>query len=378
MTTPPVPVPRYGAGALPDLPESVLASFGVADAANVLGLPARPRVCLLIIDGLGWELLRAHLEQTPFLASLAGRPLTAGFPATTATSLASLGTGLDPAAHGLLGYQVLVPGTGRLLNHLRWTDQVDPLVWQPRRTAYERAAATGINVAYVASRQYARSGLSAATTRGARYTPADGLGQLVAQAETALRAGDRAYVTVYHPDLDATGHAFGAGSPAWCHQLRFVDALAARIAEVLPPDAVLYVTADHGMTNPAERIDAETIPALRDGVALLGGEPRARHVYATPGAAADVLAAWRETLGDRAWVLARDEAVAAGWFGEAPPETSPQTLPRIGDVLAVPFADVAIVAPKAEPVESKLIGMHGSMVPAEQLVPLLSHPGEAT
>jgi hypothetical protein len=374
MNTPPVPVPRYGAGALPDLPESVLAAFGVAEAANVLELPARPRVCLLIIDGLGWELLHAHLEQAPFLASLARRPLTAGFPATTATSLASLGTGLGPAAHGLLGYQVLVPGTGRLLNHLRWTDQVDPLVWQPRRTAYERAAAAGIDVAYVASRLYAGSGLSTATTRGARYTPADGLGQLVAQAETALRAGDRTYVTVYHPDLDATGHLFGAGSPAWCHQLRFVDALAERIAEVLPPDAALYVTADHGMTNPTERVDAETTAALRAGVALLGGEPRARHVYAVPGAAPDVLAAWRETLGDRAWVLPRDEAVAAGWFGAARSHVSPEILPRIGDVLAVPFADLAIVAPAAEPVESKLIGMHGSMVPAEQLVPLLSRP----
>jgi hypothetical protein len=375
---PPVPVPRYGAGALPDLAESVLAAFGVIDAANVLELPARPRVCLLIIDGLGWELLDAHLEQAPFLASLARRPLTAGFPATTATSLASLGTGLGPAAHGLFGYQVLVPGTGRLLNHLRWKDQVDPLVWQPRRTAYERAAAAGVSVAYVASRLYAGSGLSVATTRGARYTPADGLGQLVAQAETALRTGDRAYVTVYHPDLDATGHLFGAGSPAWSHQLRFVDALAERIAEVLPPDTALYVTADHGMTNPTERVDAETTAALRDGVALLGGEPRARHVYAAPGAAADVLAAWRETLGDRAWVLARDEAVAAGWFGETHSEIPPEMLPRIGDVLAVPYADVAIVAPQAEPVESKLIGMHGSMVPAEQLVPLLSHPNDPT
>ena len=370
MTAPPVPVPRYGAGALPDLPESVLATFGVADAVNVLDLPARPRVCVLIIDGLGWELLHDHVAEAPFLASLARRSLTAGFPSTTATSLASLGTGLAPAGHGLLGYQVLVPGTGRLLNHLRWTDQVDPRVWQPRRTAYERASSAGVSVAYVASRQYAGSGLSTATTRGADYTPADGLGQLVAQAETALQAGDRAYVTVYHPDLDSTGHAFGAGSPAWRHQLRFVDALAERVAEVLPPDTALYVTADHGMTNPTERVDAETTEALGDGVALLGGEPRARHVYAAPGAAADVLAAWRETLGDRVWVLPRDEAVAAGWFGEAPPEM----VPRIGDVLAVPFADVAIVAPKAEPLESKLIGMHGSMVPAEQLVPLLTQP----
>lgn len=374
MTSPPVPVPRYGVGSLADLPESLLATFGVPAAANILDLPACPRVCVLIVDGLGWELLRGHAEQAPFLSTLAGRSLTAGFPATTAASLGSLGTGLSPAMHGLLGYQVLVPGTGRLLNHLRWADQVDPRVWQPRRTAYERATEAGVAVAYVASGQYVGSGLSVATARGARYAAADGLGQLVAQAERALRAGDdRSYVTVYHPDLDSTGHRFGAGSAAWRHQLRFVDALAERVAEVLPPDAVLYVTADHGMTNPVEKVDAETVETLRDGVALLGGEPRARHVYAEPGAAADVLAGWRETLGDRAWVLPREEAVAAGWFGETSAEISPEILPRIGDVLAVPYADLAIVATKAEPAESNLVGMHGSLVSAEQLVPLLSH-----
>ncbi len=48
---------------------------------------------------------------------------------------------------------------------------------------------------------------------------------------------------------------------------------------------------------------------------MLAGEPRARYVHAAPGAAADVLATWRETLGDRAWVVGRDEAVAAGVFG---------------------------------------------------------------
>ena len=40
---------------------------------------------------------------------------------------------------------------------------------------------------------------------------------------------------------------------------------------------------------PEDRIDVDPIPALLDGVALLGGEPRARHVYTVPGATDDVL-----------------------------------------------------------------------------------------
>ncbi|ACY97206.1 MULTISPECIES: alkaline phosphatase family protein [Thermomonospora] len=362
------PVPRYGSAALADLPASVLGAFGVPGGRNVLALPQAPRVCVLIIDGLGWELLREHAQDAPYLSSLPGRALTAGFPATTATSLASLGTGLPPGGHGLFGIQVAVPGTGRLLNCLHWDDSVDPQTFQPARTAYERAAEAGISVGYVASGAYRGSGLSRATARGAAYLAADSLGQLVARAEQALREGERSYVTVYHADLDSTGHLYGAGSPAWRYQLRFVDQLAERIAEILPPGGVLYVTADHGMVNPTERIDVDEVPALQEGVAQLGGEPRARHVYAEPGAAGDVLAAWRELVGDRAWVCTREEAVAAGWFGPVAPEL----LPRIGDVLAVPHGDLAIVATKREPIPSMLVGMHGSMIPREQLVPLIT------
>ena len=178
----------------------------------MLELPPSPRACVLLIDGLGWELLRAHPEETPFLSSLAGRPLTAGFPATTATSLGSFGTGRPPGGHGLFGYTFAIPGTGRLLNCLRWVDQVDPAVWVPGPTVFERAAAAGISTAHVSARAYKGSGLTRALYRGARYVPADGLGQLVAMAEHEIGKGDRSFVSVYHSELDSTGHQFGAGS----------------------------------------------------------------------------------------------------------------------------------------------------------------------
>jgi Type I phosphodiesterase / nucleotide pyrophosphatase len=366
-------VPAYGQASLADLSASLLAALGGPGADNTLELPPADRVCLLLIDGLGWELLRAHPEESPFLSSLVprGRTLTAGFPATTATSMGSLGTGRPPGGHGLLGYQVAVPGAGRLLNCLRWDDQTDPLTWQPEPTVFERAAAAGIASSHVSSGAYVRSGLTRSVLRGARYLPADSLGQLVARAQAALRDGPRTLVTVYHSELDSTGHLRGCGSPDWRFHLSFVDLLASRLAEVLPSGAVLYVTADHGMVDPAERLDVDAEPGLRDGVALLGGEPRARHVYTLPGAADDVLAAWRERLAGSAWVLARDEAIDAGFFG--PVEDWLRA--RVGDVVAVPYADMAIVATDAEPVESGLVGMHGSLVASEQLVPMLSIGG---
>src|SRR5215469_2323138 len=139
-----VPVlPHYGESTLSDLASSLLASLGIAGEANPLGLPGTARACLLVVDGLGWELLRDQPASAPFLSELAvnGATLTAGFPATTVTSLSSLGTGRPPGQHGMLGYQVAIPGKNKLLNGLRWDNSVDPRTWQPGSTVYERAAA---------------------------------------------------------------------------------------------------------------------------------------------------------------------------------------------------------------------------------------------
>ncbi len=365
-------LPGYGENSLADLGASLLAALGLVREANPLRLPAADRVCVLVVDGLGWELLREHQAAAPFLSELAvsGRPLTAGFPAMTATSLTSLGTGTPPGQHGVLGYLVAVPGEGRLLNTLRWDSRVDPVSWQPGPTIFERAAAAGIAGFHVAHPAVLRTGLSAAALRGAEGVAAGTLGALAAQAAAVLRRSDRALAFVYHGQLDSTGHVFGCSSDAWRYHLGQVDRLAEHLAGALPPGTALYVTADHGMVDvpPQDRTDADAVPGLRDGVALLGGDARSRHVYAEPGAAADVLAAWREVLGHRAWVVSRDEAIAEGWFGPV----DPRVVPRIGDVVAASTATSAIVATRAEPLESALIGMHGSLTLAEQAVPLLT------
>jgi hypothetical protein len=366
-------VPGYGENTLADLSDSLLASLDVPGSANPLGLGPAGRVCLLLVDGLGWELLRTHRSAAPFLAGLmeTGCWLTAGFPSTTATSLGSLGTARPPGQHGLLGYQVRVPETGQMLNALRWDKAVDPVAWQPEPTVFERCTAAGVPAIRVAAGAFRNSGLSVAAMRGADYRAADTLGALVARTVAALTESRRTLVMGYTGDLDATGHAWGCTSPAWRYQLAHVDRLVEQLATALPAGTALYVTADHGMVDvpPGERFDADVVPELREGVALLAGEGRARHVYAAPGAAADVLACWQATLGDNAWVLGRDEAVERGWFGSVGHAASA----RIGDVVAAMRGRSAVVATRAEPRESALVGMHGSLTPVEQRVPLLSY-----
>lgn len=376
-------LPKYRASALADVVPSLLVGLNVPGMTNILGLPSARRVCLLLIDGLGWELLGAHSAEAPFLFGLmSGRePITAGFPATTATSLASFGTGLPPGEHGLVGYSFAVGD--ELLNALSWgrhgekppvdlRSRLVPERLQPRRTLFEEAVAAGVVVKTVSPRQYDGSGLTRAALRGADFRGVHSLGDLTSTVLMALCEHDRIFCYAYHADLDALGHLYGPGSDPWRYQLAHVDRLATAIAESLPPSSALVVTADHGMVDVAEdhRVDFDILLDLQAGVRILGGEARVRHVYTQSGATGDVVHAWREVLGDRALVLRRDEAIEAGWFG---PTVTGLVRHRIGDVVVAALGNLAVIRSKAEYKLSRLVGHHGSLTTAEQFIPLLPY-----
>lgn len=364
----PAPVlPRYGVGSLSEVLPSAVAALGNGQF-NPLQLPPARSYVVFLVDGLGHSLLHEHADEAPYLSSLLGDPLTSGVPSTTATSITSLGTGLPPGAHGMVGFTSRIPGTNRLLDALRWDSRVDPREWQPHPTAFEAARGAGVTATVVSKRSFKGSGLTEASQRGAEYVGADTVGERISGA---ARAADEptSLTYLYEGELDATGHRRGCGSWAWRHQLAVVDMAAARLREALPPGTCLVVTGDHGMVDVAleARVDVDAEPDLLDGVDLFGGEARFRHLYCRNGAVPDVTARWQQRLGDAALVCGRDEAIAAGWFGEV----EHQVRPRLGDVMVASLDELAVVSSSRFPHEATLLGLHGSLTAAEMLVPLL-------
>lgn len=363
--------PAYGEGSLADLLPSLLAALSVDAETDVVGLPRARGYCVLLLDGLGWLSLREHAALAPFLGSLPGRSLTSSVPSTTASAITSLGTGLPPGRHGLVGYQSRIPGTTALLNALDWAAGVDPSRYQPYPNVLRRARAEGVVTAVVSKRGFARSGLTRAALAGAPYRGADSVGERVAAVEAAFdEAGGRpALVYAYDSDLDGTGHRHGVDSPAWRHQLAATDALVEQLADALPADCALVVTGDHGMVDvgPDDQVDVEALPGLTDDVLLIGGEARFRHVYADPARAEGVAARWAGALGERAMVRTREQAVAAGWFGAV----DDRVRDRIGEVVVAGLDRYVCLVPSLWPRESRMRGHHGSLTAREMLVPCL-------
>ena len=366
--------PAYGARSLADVLPAVSHALGAPSATDgavvTLDLPPAPAYVVFLVDGLGADLLAAHAHAAPYLSSLltAEAVATAGVPSTTATSLTSLGTGLAPGAHGVVGFTSRVPGSDRLLNALFWDKDVDPVQWQPHPTLFQTLQAAGVRVTTVNKREFRGSGLTVAAHRGGDWIDADRVGERVAGAVTAATSTP-SLTYLYDGDLDWTGHRYGVASAQWLQQLAFIDAEAEQLRDAMPAHARLVVTADHGMVDAPDdrRVDLDDDPAFREGVVLIGGEARFRHVYCAGGAVPDVAATWAELLGHRAEVLTRDQAISRGWFGSV----SPSVLPRIGDVVAAAHDDWGLFSPVDFPYEQRLVGLHGSLTPVEMRIPLL-------
>lgn len=362
---------------LAEITPSIFAGLGLSDSTDTLGLGQSPhgRECLFLIDGLGEAALNDYAEFAPTLSNLANfGPVSTAFPSTTVTSLTTLMTGVLPGAHGMLGYTIRVPRSGgRLLNSLKWDERVDPLTWQPIPTLFERAAVAGIRVSHVAAKRYEGSGFTAAAFRGAEYRGANILTEMVEQASLSLKKSP-GFTYVYINEVDVAGHSDGVGSEKWLGALAYADQVAAALVEGLPRGTRIWVTADHGMVNAKEKIVLGRENSLLEGISLVAGEPRARHLYLDDDHLSgegpnEVATRYREFFDNRINVYTRKEAVESQLFGEVVSEAS---FDRMGDVIAVPHDEIVLIDPLRADLESSMVGHHGAMTDAERLVPLRS------
>ena len=368
-------VPAYGESTLADVVASVATSLGVDGWADALALPASDRWVIMLVDGLGALNLAAAAEEAPFLMSLvagdAATTVTSGAPSTTATSITSLGTALAPGQHGMVGYAFRNPVGGGYLNALTWAPGLSALDVQPRLTAFERLVRQGVSITSVSPARFAGTGLTEAALRGARFQPVPDEDDLPARTSWTVdgaRTGEKSIVYLYERSLDHTGHTWGWRTERWREALRRVDGFARDLRAALPDDVKLLVTGDHGMIDsPPDRwVVAEDVPGLTQDLTLLAGEGRFRQFYCEPRHTDAVARRWRSALGERAWVVTREEAVDSGWFGPV----DRRVAERYGDVLAVMRDDWAVMT-RALPKEFGLVGMHGSLTEFEMRVPVL-------
>jgi len=373
VSGPDVIVPDFEGASLVNLVPALLGQVGTSPGAAPAWLPpmvaGSRQVVLLVLDGLGYRQLEAHVADAPTLAAGTAGWITSVAPSTTAAALTSLVTGLPPAVHGVVGYRVR--SGDEVMNVLGWTvGGVDARQSVPagRFQPYPAFPGATRTVPVVSRSDYAPTGFTAAHLGASRLhawvTPSG----LPVEVGRLLDEGEP-FVYAYYDGVDRVSHARGLGEH-YRAELRAADRLVADVLEVLTPGATLVVTADHGQVEVGPSVEVLG-PEVMEGVWLLSGEGRFRWLHARDGAVDDVVEAAREVYGHLAWVRTREEIVEEGWLGGEP---TPAVAGRLGDVALVPFEPTAFLDP-ADVGEQRLVGRHGSLTEAEMLVPLAAWAG---
>ncbi|UIN29313.1 alkaline phosphatase family protein [Microbacterium binotii] len=339
--------------------------------------PTVQSLIVFVVDGLGAANLAENLAYARFLAEHRGkkRVATSVFPSTTAAALTSLLTASDVGEHGLVGYRARDPLTGLVHNQLTdWGPRaLDPLAWP--QVAPLSASDTAHRWVVASKPEYAGTGFTEATLRGAENFGEKRLDDRVERAITEARSTPGTIVYLYAPELDAAGHRHGVASDRWTAALEAVDAAARRLHTGAGAGVGVIVTADHGMVDvPRHRqiVMVDGDPRL-EAAAVIAGEPRMLHLYAHPGADESLIRAWRDE--PSAWVFTREEAIAAGLFGDA---VSAEVAARIGDVMVAARGRVAYYDGRLTDTSAQhMVGQHGSLTTEERVVPLIGLGGFA-
>lgn len=314
---------------------------------------------LVILDGVGVRQL-GHPAAKPLAAAQAG-VLTAGFPTTTTTSLATVATGLTPAGHGIIGHIIHLPGVADAVNVLRWvTPEGQPVVHDyasmlPSPNLWERLTAAGVEPITVQPGAFMGSPLSQMLYRGCRFEPAWTAGELA--LATLQLAGPRRLVVTYFPAVDVAAHVSGQASRAYQEALDEAGRIWETLALRLGPEISLVGTADHGHLDYSTGGKRLIRDRRYDGLRFTG-DSRATFVSGP----ADLIVELADETG--AEMVAPDEFV--DWFG---PGSHPDLPGRLPDrVLLAPAA--GLLLPRG--FDKRLIGYHGGLEPGEVEIPLLA------
>jgi hypothetical protein len=314
-------------------------------------LPERPGYVLAVFDGLG-SLQLDHVDARDLVADRR-IDLDAPFPSTTTVSLATIATGLTPAEHGLVGYQLHLPEIETVANTIKWTTLWGETFDFDHRgllptTTWERLGAGGVETVVVQPANFADSPLSRTVYRGARF---EGVRTTDEWLEAVLTlASPGRLVMAYLPHVDIAAHMTGQDSAEYADALKMAASLWTQLASRLSSEITLVGTADHGHVDIAADHQIQMPTADQSG-RVLYGDSRAMFIKGS---------APESDLPATYWPY---EEVIGLWGpgGVRHPDRMPD---------GVLFADpgYAILHRYSD---KRMIGHHGGLTQQERLIPLL-------
>lgn len=322
-------------------------------------------VVLIVLDGLGTAILRAHENRTRFLLRHKTADISSVFPPTTTASTTTLLSGRSPVEHGWLGWSLYFDEIDRNVdifsNVLSGTENTpaapDSLAWktlpyQDILAQITDATAGAVNAEGVfpfAGYRTKSSGEMCDFIRGICQKPG------------------RNYVHAYWPDPDETIHRKGVFSAETARSVASLDAQIEALCADLR-DTLVIVTADHGLIDVTYRFLCDDPQIDNLLVRPPSMEDRAMNFFIKSGEEARFVEVFMNHYGEDYALYDREEILARQLFGPGTPHPKIESL--LGDYLAIAHRNLALAyaPPSYRPIfKAHHAGLHED----EMIVPLV-------
>ncbi|MDE5565787.1 MAG: alkaline phosphatase family protein [Anaeroplasmataceae bacterium] len=194
-------------------------------------------IIVLLLDGLGENILEEHLKPTDFLRKNHAYTNTAIFPSTTAAATTSIISGHAPLETGWLGWENYFKECGKNIILFRGTDyftdkktEIDAYKLMPYTRFFDDLDVCGKQI------------MPDFNWGADPYISLD-------KSLKSLEAGKINVQYVYCTEPDSTMHEFGTDSEETKKRVCELNQKVEEYVNALPSDTLCIITADHGHTN---------------------------------------------------------------------------------------------------------------------------------
>lgn len=346
---------------------SLLKHFGVEPHHATLHvfddllLKEHKNVVLLIMDGMGINVLERHLPQNAFLREHIISEISSVYPCTTTAALTSILTGKTPNEHGWIGWSNYFKEVDKCIdlfsNHESGTENNASSEHLPNKIlAYESIfSQIGSNVKTCAVSPFAE--YFANTMEG-----------ICEHIKSLCSEDSKKFIYAYHYQPDHDMHDYGVSHDFIKRMMiNYNNQLETLIGSL--SDTLFLITADHGMADITMK-SVEDYPTINNAlIRHICVEPRCCSMYVKDEYKADFEKVFVDIFNDKFKLFTHDEFINSGLLGDGIPHAKVSDF--VGDFIAIAVSDVALWYKDINGEYNDFKGAHAGLTRDEMRVPLI-------
>ncbi len=340
-------------------------------------------VVLIVLDGMGTDMLEHNIDKKDFLRKHCVQNLTSVFPSANAAAMTSFYTGVSPNEHGWLGRSLFFKEFCRTIdvytNLDTYTKQPVAIgnaaeFVMPYETIYQSIKDSIIDNVQPFTIAQSKVSIPAG---GNIHKSTDDFYRVCELITKIAETNQNTFTYVQWNSPDDVAHKTGCYSDETMECIKFISRNLKSLHESLT-DTLFIITADHGMVDIKDELLIDRMPDITDCLVMPPFiESRAMSFFVKRGRRNDFEKAFANSIGHDFMLVPRSEVFGRNLLGMG--KTHKKVQDFIGDYLACAVSDISL---RYRTLNTKPKGIdkaaHGGLTEQEMIVPLIIAATEQT